>query len=92
MSTSYEPDQQWFTLHPTSHQYQRAPFASEWPDVPVPPDAIVTVHYINARCTVRVLARPKGRRVAEAFDTDPAQAELPLRRALDARRPRRVAL
>lgn len=92
MSTSYEHDQQWFTLHPTSHQYQRSPFASEWPDVAVPPDAIVTVHYINARCLVRVLTRAKGRRVAEAFDTDPAQVELPLRRALDARRPRRVAL
>jgi len=92
MSTSYEHDQQWFTLHPTSHQYQRAPFASEWPDVTVPSDAIVTVYYINARCLVRVLTRAKGRRVAEAFDTDAAQAELPLRRALDARRPRRVSM
>jgi hypothetical protein len=92
MPTSYEHDQQWFTLHPTRHQYQRAPFAYEWPGVAVPPDAVVTVHYINARCTVRVLAPPKGRRVAEVLDTDPTQDVLPLRRALDARSPWRVAM
>ncbi len=90
MSTSYEHDQQWFTLHPTSHQYQRAPLAYEWPDVSVPPDAIVTVHLINARCTVRVLARPKGRRVAEALDTDPSWTLASVHRSLDARVPPRV--
>ncbi len=92
MSTSYERDQQWFTLHPTSYQYCRLPRPQEWPNVCVPPDAVVTVHYINTRCTVRVLALPDGPRLAEAVDTDPAQAMLPLRRVLDARTPRRVAM
>lgn len=70
MDSVYEYDQQWFALHPTTHQYQRAPLPAEWPAVDVPPAAVVTVHQINAHCTVRVLAIPKERRLAEAIDTD----------------------
>jgi hypothetical protein len=92
MSISYERDQQWFTLHPTSHQYHRLPRPQEWPTVCVPPDAIVTVHFINAQCLVRVLALPNGPRLAEAIDTNPASGALSMHRALDARKPRRVAM
>jgi hypothetical protein len=76
MFTSYDRDQQWFTLHPTIHQYQRAPFAYEWPDLLVPPQAVVTVHLINPHCTVRVLGVPHGPRLAEVLDTDPTHAVL----------------
>jgi hypothetical protein len=37
----------------------------------VPPDAIITVHLINARCTVRVLALPAGPRLAGGLDPAP---------------------
>lgn len=81
MSTSYEQDQQWFTLHPTNQQYQRAPFAQEWPDLVVPPQAVVTVHLISPQCTVRVLGVPHGPRLAEVLDTDPTRAVLPVQSA-----------
>jgi hypothetical protein len=87
MFTSYERDQQWFVLHPTMHQYQGLPRPEEWFHVSVPPDAIVTVHYINARCTVRVLAVPHGPRLAEAVDTDPTWTMVSMRRSLDTRVP-----
>ncbi len=85
MFTNYERDQQWFTLHPTNQQYHRLPRPEEWPNVCVPRDAVVTVHFINAHCIVRVLAQPEGRRVAEAIDTDPTWAMVSGRRSLDAR-------
>jgi hypothetical protein len=78
MFTSYEHDRQWFTLHPSMHHYQRAPIAHEWPDLSVPPQAVVTVHLINAHCTVRVLGVPHGPRLAEVLDTDPTRATPPV--------------
>jgi hypothetical protein len=78
MFTSYEHDRQWFTLHPSIHQYQRAPFTQEWPDLSVPAQAVVTVHLINTRCTVRVLGVPDGPRLAEELDTDHTRAVLPI--------------
>ncbi len=60
------------------HQYQRAPIAQEWPDLLVPPQAVVTVHLINAHCTVRVLGLPHGPRLAEVLDTDPTRAAPPV--------------
>ncbi len=78
MFTSYKHDRQWFTLHPSLHQYQRAPFAYEWPDLLVPPQAVVTVHLINPHCTVRVLGVPHEPRLAEVLDTDPTHAVLPV--------------
>jgi len=66
--------------------YQRRPLPAEWSGLSVPHDAIVTVHLINARCTVRVLAVPGRPRLAEAFDTDPHCTVVSSRRSLDARR------
>ncbi len=72
MPTVYERDLQWFLCHPTTYRYQRAPLPHEWPDWLVPPDAVVTVHLINGRCILRVLALPAGPPLAEALDIDPA--------------------
>ncbi len=72
MPTVYEHDLGWFVQHPTAFCYHRPPLPHEWPDLVVPPDAVVTVHLINARCTLRVLAMPHGPRLAEALDSDPA--------------------
>ena len=71
MSTVYDHDLRWFVHHPTAYCYQRPPLPHEWPDLVVPPDAVVTVHLINHRCIVRVLALPGGPRLAEVLDTDP---------------------
>ncbi len=85
MST-YALDQQWFQFHPKVHQYQRPPQPDEWPNLAIPPDAVVTVHFINQQCLVRVLASPQGPRLAEAVDTDPTQ-DASLGRALEERLP-----
>ena len=90
MPTVYEHDLQWFLLHPTAYRYQRPPLIAEWPDLTVPPDAIVTVHLINARCTVRVLAVPGRPRLAEALDTDPHYTVVSPHQSLHAGRPRHV--
>jgi len=86
MPTVYAHDHAWFVRHPLAYRYQRPPLPDEWPELEVPPDAIVTVHLINARCTVRVLAVPGKPRLAEAIDTDPLQVVLSPRRSLDAGR------
>jgi hypothetical protein len=86
----YTIDHQWFVQHPTTYRYQRPPLLNEWPDLRVPLDAVVTVHLINACCTVRVLACPGGPRLAEALATDLAAVVLPVRCALDVRLPRHV--
>ncbi len=79
MSTVYHLDQAWFARYPTIQRYERAPLPHEWPDLAVPPDAIVTVYSINAHCTVRVLALSHGPRVATVMDTNLARVvPLPL--------------
>jgi hypothetical protein len=90
MPTVYALDHQWFVRHPTTYRYQRSPVHAEWPDLDVPPDAIVTVHLINARCTVRVLAVPGKPRLAEVIDTDPHWTSVSPRRSLTARMPEHV--
>ena len=71
MQSPYHIDRTWFVTHPTSLRYQRPPLAEEWQEFPIPQNAIVTVHLINDRCTVRVLEVPQGPRLATAIDTDP---------------------
>lgn len=70
MYTPYYIDRDWFVSHPTMQRYQRAPLPEEWQEMPIPSSAIVTVHLINERCTVRVLELPKGKRLASVLDTD----------------------
>ncbi len=73
MPNVYHLDQAWFAQYATIQRYERAPLPYEWPDLPVPPDAVMTVHLINAHCTVRVLAVPHGPRLAEvSIPTRPA--------------------
>ncbi len=86
MSNVYEHDQAWFLRHPLAYRTQRPPLPDEWPDLELPSDAIVTVHLINARCTVRVLAVPGRPRLAEVLDTDPLQVVVSPRRSLMAGR------
>jgi hypothetical protein len=87
MPTVYKHDLQWFLLHPTTYRYQRPPLPTEWPNLDVPPDAVVTVYLINARCTVRVLAVPGTPRLAESIDTDSHYTVVSPRRSLTARMP-----
>ncbi len=70
MYTPYYIDRDWFVSHPTMQRYQRAPLPDEWQEAMIPTTAIVTVHLINERCTVRVLELPQGERLATVLDTD----------------------
>lgn len=70
MGIPYQLDQTWFNDHPRQHMYQRPPFPEEWQHFSIPHEAVVTVHWINARCTVRVLKLPDGKKVATLLDTE----------------------
>ncbi len=69
MNSPYQHDHAWFDEHPREHIYQRAPLPEEWQECPVPEDAVVMVHLITGRCTVRVLKRPDGQKLATVLDT-----------------------
>ncbi len=70
MTMPYQLDQAWFENHPHQHVYQRAPLPEECQEYPVPQNALVTVHLITSRCTVRVLKLPTGQKVATVVDTE----------------------
>ncbi len=70
MDRAYHIDRAWFGTHPREHRYRRIPLANEWEEFPIPQEAVVTVHLINDRCTVRVLEIPDGARLATALDTE----------------------
>lgn len=72
MNSPYQFDQAWFDDHPREQIYQRAPLPEEWQNCPVPQDAFVTVYFITGRCTVRVLKRPDGQKVATVLDSEDA--------------------
>ncbi len=72
MNSPYQLDHAWFLDHPRHHVYQRALLPEEWPEYSMLHDAFVTVHLITDRCTVRVLKRPDGQRVATALDSEDA--------------------
>ncbi len=70
MTSVYQRDHAWFADHPGHNVYQRGPFPGEWQAYCVPHDAVVTVHRITHRCTVRVLHLSTGQRIATALDSD----------------------